>query len=91
VRFKPDSNEQEVQFDVEGWEADLVGRFFDYIINGEADKDIAALKGTTGTAPTAPTSQLVYCPRCSAPYTREIFKGQKTVQCQYCGTQIVVQ
>ena len=91
VRFKPDSREEEAQFDVEGWEADLAGRFFDYIINGEADKDIAALKGTTGTAPTAQIGQLVYCPRCSAPHTREIFRGQKTVQCEYCGTQIVVQ
>jgi DNA-directed RNA polymerase subunit RPC12/RpoP len=90
VKFKPDSNQEEVQFDVEGWEADLIGKFFDYIVGGDADKDISALKVVTGT-PATPSIQLVYCPRCSAPYTREIFKGQKTVQCQYCGTQIVVQ
>jgi DNA-directed RNA polymerase subunit RPC12/RpoP len=90
VRFKTDSREEDTQFDVEGWEADLILRFYDYIIKGEADKDIAALKGTTATQ-AAPTMQILHCSRCSAPYTREIFRGQKTVQCEYCGTQIVVQ
>jgi hypothetical protein len=90
VRFKPDSREEDAQFDVEGWEADLVGRFFDYIIDGDADKDIAVLKGTAETA-APPSVQVVTCSRCFAPYTREIFKGQKTVQCEYCGAQIVVQ
>jgi DNA-directed RNA polymerase subunit RPC12/RpoP/chromosome segregation ATPase len=91
VRFKPDSREEDAQFDVEGWEADLIGRFFDYIIDGDADKDIAVLRGTAGTTAAAPLVQVVYCSRCFAPYTREIFKGQKTVQCEYCGTQIIVQ
>jgi len=91
VRFKPDSREEDAQFDVEGWEADLITRFFDYIIDGDADKDIAELRGTSATAAAPPPVQVVTCSRCFAPYTREIFKGQKTVQCEYCGAQIVVQ
>jgi DNA-directed RNA polymerase subunit RPC12/RpoP len=89
VKFKSSSGQEETQFDVEGSEADIIKRFFGYLINGEADKDIAKIRGTTTTA--APTKQLVQCPRCFAPYTREVYKGQKTVQCEYCGTQIVIQ
>ncbi len=89
VRFKPDSRQSEAQFDVEGGEADTIKTFFDYLITGEADKDISKIKGTTITAPAS--RQIVNCPRCHAPYTREVFKGQKTVKCEYCGTQIVIQ
>ncbi len=89
VKFKSSTGQEETQFDVKGNEADIIKRFFDYLISGEADKDIAKIKGTTPTA--APTKQLVRCPNCFAPYTREVYKGQKTVQCEYCGTQIVIE
>ncbi len=89
VRFKPDSRQQDAQFDVEGWEADAVTKYFDYIIDGGADKDIASIKGTSVTE--KPSLQLVSCSRCHAPYTREVFKGQKSVQCDYCGAQILVE
>ena len=89
VRFKPDSRQEDAQFDVEGWEADAVTKYFDYIIDGEAEKDIAAIKGTSATA--KPTVKLVTCSVCHAPYKREVFKGQKSVQCEYCGAQIVLE
>lgn len=88
-RFKPDSREEDTQFDVEGWEADAVTKYYDYIIDGEADKDIAAIKGTSSAA--KPSLQLAICSHCHAPYKREIFKGQKSVQCDYCGAQIVLE
>jgi DNA-directed RNA polymerase subunit RPC12/RpoP len=89
IRFKPECRVDETPFDVKGWEADVIGRFFSYVMGGEADKDIAATRGTP--AATAPTIQLARCSRCGAPYTREIYRGQTSVQCEYCGTQIVVQ
>ena len=89
VKFKSSTRQEETQFDVKGNEADIITRFFDYLINGEADRDIAKVKGTKTT--TTPTKQLVVCPHCFAPYTREVYKGQKVVQCEYCGTQIVIQ
>ncbi len=89
VRFKPERRLEETPFDVRDWEADVIGRFFSYVMGGEADRDIAAVKGTP--AATAPTIQLARCSRCGAPYTREIYRGQTSVQCEYCGTQIVVQ
>ena len=91
VRFKRESGQQEAQFDVEGWEADATERFFNYIISGDADKDIATIKGTSPITPETPGIQVVYCTHCHAPYTREIYKGQKSVQCDYCKAQIVVQ
>jgi len=89
IRFKPERQIEETPFDVKGWEADVIGRFFSYVMGGEADRDIATIRGTA--IKPAPTIQLVRCSRCSAPYTREVYKGQTSVQCEYCGTQIVVQ
>ena len=89
IRFKPERQLEETPFDVKGWEADVIGRFFGYVMGGEADRDIATIRGTP--VKTAPTIQLVRCSRCSAPYTREVYKGQTSVQCEYCGTQIVIQ
>jgi hypothetical protein len=89
VRFKPERRMEETPFDVKGWEAEVITRFFNYIIGGEADRDIAQLKGTPATV--APAIQIVRCSHCGAPYTQEIFKGQTTVKCEYCGTQIVIQ
>ena len=89
VRFKPERAVEETPFDVKGWEADVITRFFNYVMGGEADRDIATIRGTTAKA--APTIQVVRCSRCSAPYTQEIYKGQTSVQCEYCGTQIAIQ
>jgi DNA-directed RNA polymerase subunit RPC12/RpoP len=89
IRFKPERGLAETPFDVKGWEADVIMRFFNYIIGGEADRDIAQVRGIP-TATTAPTIQVVRCSNCNAPYTQEIFKGQTSVKCEYCGTQIII-
>jgi DNA-directed RNA polymerase subunit RPC12/RpoP len=89
LRFKPELQLGEVPFDVKDWEADVITRFFKYIIGGEADSDIAAVKGTTVAK--EPTAKVLRCPNCSAPYTDEILKGQTTVQCKYCGATILLQ
>jgi hypothetical protein len=88
IRFKPERGLAETPFDVKGWEADIITRFFSYIIGGEADKDIASIRGTP--VKEAPTIQLVRCSHCGAPYTREIYKGETSVKCEYCGTSIVI-
>jgi len=88
IRFKPERRLDETPFDVKDWEADVITRFFQYIIGGEADRDIATVKGIT--VKEAPTIQVVRCPHCGAPYTKEIYKGQTSVQCEYCGTSIIL-
>ncbi|MBS7621451.1 hypothetical protein KEJ32_05000, partial [Candidatus Bathyarchaeota archaeon] len=89
IRFKPERGLEETPFDVKGWEADVITRFFQYIIGGEADRDIAAIKGITPKE--APTIRIIRCPHCGAPHTKEIYKGQTSVQCEYCGTAIMIQ
>lgn len=89
IRFKPERQLGETPFDVKGWEADVITRFFNYIIGGEADRDIATIRGTS--VKQAPMIQIARCPHCGAPYTDEIYKGQTSVQCKYCGTSIVIQ
>jgi len=86
IRFKPERQLQETPFDVKGWEADVITRFFSYIIGGEADRDIATIRGVT--VKEAPVIQIVRCPNCGAPYTKEVYKGQTAVQCEYCRTSI---
>lgn len=85
INFKPDTRLEETTFDVKDWEADMVMRFFNYIVGGEADRDIAAVKGLPAKAPAI---QIVRCSHCGAPYTKEVYRGQTTVQCEYCGTTI---
>lgn len=89
VRFKPECRVEETSFDVKGWEADVISRFFNYIIGGEADRDIAQIRGIPSNV--TPAIKVVRCTHCDAPYTQEIFKGQTSVKCEYCGTQIIIQ
>jgi DNA-directed RNA polymerase subunit RPC12/RpoP len=89
VRFKPDSGLEEIPFDVKGEEVDMTTKFFNYIISGEADVDIATVRGVAPKiAP--PTVKVLRCPTCGAPYTREVYRGQTSVQCEYCGSVIPV-
>lgn len=89
VRFKKSAGQEEIQFDVEGKEADNITKFFDYIIKGDADRDITKNRGTTKTENIQ--KRLIQCSKCYAPYTREVYRGQKTVQCEYCGAQILLE
>ena len=44
IRFKPELGLEEIPFDVKGRGADAITRFFQYIIGGEADRDIAKIR-----------------------------------------------
>jgi hypothetical protein len=88
VQFKPEVGLPVTPFDVKGWEADVITRFFKYITGGEADRDIAA---SHGVAPaTAPTIKLVRCPACGAPYSGEVYQGQTSVACEYCRSAVTL-
>jgi hypothetical protein len=88
VHFRPEINLPVTPFDVKGWEADVITRFFRYVTGGEAERDIAAAKGVT--APSAPTIRLVRCPACGAPHSGEIYQGQTSVKCEYCGNEVAI-
>ncbi|MCI4331323.1 MAG: hypothetical protein L3K19_05695 [Thermoplasmata archaeon] len=88
VEFKPEVGLPVSSFDVKRWEADVTTRFFRYITGGEADRDIAATHGVTN--PVAPTIKLARCPACGAPHSGEIYQGQTSVQCEYCGAAVAI-
>lgn len=87
VHFKPDSGLVEMPFDVKSEEVDMITKFFNYIVSGEADAEIATVRGVAPKI-TLPTAKIVRCPTCGAPYTREVYRGQTSVQCEYCGSVI---
>ena len=87
VTFKPNSGQQEMKLDTDGEDADLVLRFHNFISNGEADREIDSTESSkTDERQSVP----IVCPRCSAPYSEEIYRGQTSLQCKYCGTTIPV-
>jgi len=88
VQFRPEVGVPTTPFDVRGWEADVITRFFKYVMGGEADRDIATVRGVTG--PATPTIRLVRCSSCGAPHSGEIYRGQTSVSCEYCGTTMAV-
>jgi hypothetical protein len=85
VRFKPETGLGDVKFDTRGSEGDQVIRNFEYINSGEADNDLAEAHGEEEEEREAVP---VVCPICSAPYTAEIYRGQTSLECKYCGAAI---
>jgi len=88
VQFRPEVGVPVTPYDVRGWEADVITRFYRYITGGEADRDIATVRGVA--APTAPSILLVRCAACGAPHSGEIYQGQSSVSCEYCGNTMAI-
>ncbi|MCI4349621.1 MAG: hypothetical protein L3J93_05345 [Thermoplasmata archaeon] len=88
VQFRPEVGLPVSPFDVKAWEADVITRFFRYIIGGEADRDIATVRGVSTTA--VPAIRMVRCSACGAPHSGEIYKGQTSVSCEYCGSAMAI-
>ena len=86
ITFKPESGLQEMKLDTKGNDTDLFIRFHNLISSGQADRELASLEPETKAEKNLPT----VCPRCGAPYIGEIFRGQTSVQCRYCGTTIPI-
>lgn len=87
VQFKPEVSVPMQPIDVPHAEADVVTRFYRYVVGGEADRDIQTAHG--GAAP-PPKIQLARCPSCGAPHTGEIYQGQASVKCEYCGSDMTI-
>jgi hypothetical protein len=85
VRFKPETGLKDVKFDTRGSEGDQIIHNFEYISSGEADRDLSEAHGEEEEEREAVP---VVCPICSAPYTAEIYRGQTSLECKYCGAAI---
>ena len=78
-----------MKFDTSGQDEELVTDTYNYIISGQAEKELEAVAPEVGKEKEEP--QLVICPVCSAPYNEKIYRGQSSVNCQYCGSVISIQ
>jgi hypothetical protein len=76
-----------MKLDTQGNDTDLVLRFHKFISTGEADQELTA---TEGSKVDEQKPVPIVCPRCGAPYTEEIYRGQTSLQCKYCSTTIPV-
>jgi hypothetical protein len=63
-------------------------RLFNHISMGQIDIELAKNKPIDEEPA---EKRLITCPFCSAPYRDEVYRGQLTVQCKYCGTSINIQ
>ena len=85
IKFKPDSGLEEMKLDTKGEDTDLVLHFHQFISSGKADQELE----TTESSKTEKFMPIL-CPRCDAPYSKEIYRGQTSLQCKYCGTTIQI-
>jgi len=86
VTFKDD--DKQLKLDVTGEQADELTKYYGLITSGQIDVDL----GKVMPKLQKPTEKkLITCPKCGAPYTDEVYRGQLTVQCKYCGTRITTQ
>jgi len=87
ITFKPESRLQEMKLDTKGYEADWTLRFYNFIVSGEAEKELAAMQEELGVEEKEERRPLI-CEICGAPYTDEVYRGQTSVRCRYCGAVI---
>ncbi len=86
IEFKPQSGLQPLKLDTKSDEADNIVSYYGLITTGRVDDELAKL----GKDPKKREVKVIACPRCGAPYSDEVYKGQTTVTCKYCGSSIPV-
>lgn len=91
IKFASESGIPEMKFDTSSQDAEWVTKNYNYIISGEAEKDLAATTPATANKTEKESMQLVTCKICGAPYTEKIYRGQTSVNCKYCGAAISIQ
>ena len=86
ITIKQDNTQ--LKLDTTGEQADEVIKYYGLITSGQIDLDLNKVRPKDKK----PADKLVIsCPKCGAPYTDEVYRGQQTVQCKYCGTRITTQ
>jgi DNA-directed RNA polymerase subunit RPC12/RpoP len=86
IDFK--QGDPQLKLDTKGEEADRIIRFHSLITSGQIDEELSKVKPVEQKNV---EKRVISCPKCGAPYTDEIYRGQLTVQCKYCSTAISVQ
>jgi DNA-directed RNA polymerase subunit RPC12/RpoP len=86
IDFK--QGDPQLKLDTKSEEADRIIRFHSLITSGQIDEELKKVKPVEQKNV---EKRVISCPKCGAPYTDEIYRGQLTIQCKYCGTAISVQ
>jgi len=84
ITFKPQTGLSELKLDTSNDDDEKVIQVYNHIISGEAQKELS----NDLEEDTDETKQPLTCHFCSAPITEEIFRGQTSIKCIYCGTFI---
>jgi DNA-directed RNA polymerase subunit RPC12/RpoP len=86
IDFK--QGDPQLKLDTKSEEADRIIRFHSLITSGQIDEELSKVNPVEQKNV---EKRVISCPKCGAPYTDEIYRGQLTVQCKYCSTAISVQ
>jgi len=89
IEFTPESGIPEMKLDTKGNEADWITQSYHYIVSGQADEELSATTPEPESDKESP--QLLICQICGAPYTEKIYRGQTSVNCNYCKAVITLQ
>ncbi len=90
AKFASESGLPEMKFDTTNQDAEWATKSFNYIVSGQAEKELAAVTPAI-TEAEKESPQLIVCPVCSAPYTEKIYRGQTSINCKYCGAVVSIQ
>jgi hypothetical protein len=88
AEFASETGIPEMKFDTKGQDADLVTSSYNYILSGQAEKELQLVAPELADEKEEP--QVIVCPVCSAPYHEKIYRGQTSANCQYCGAVISI-
>jgi hypothetical protein len=86
IEFKQQT-ESQMKLDTKGEEADLVIKYYGLITSGQIDEELRKIHPSEEKSI---EPKILSCPKCGAPYSEEVYRGQMTVQCKYCNTMISV-
>jgi transcriptional regulator NrdR family protein len=87
VEFTKDSGVSNMRFDTSGQDADWVTHSFNAISSGQVEEELAKVTPLIGKSK---EPQLVTCHICGAPYTEKIYRGQTSINCNYCGAVVAL-
>jgi hypothetical protein len=79
ISFKPSVGLGELKFDLGNRDVESLVNYFSLISSGQLDKETEETMLEEG-------DKMIRCPFCNAPYSEEIYRGQTTLICMYCGT-----
>jgi len=87
IQFKPESHIKEMKIDTTNEDAENILRFFNWIVSGKADLELDEGKEDDDKRDNYENLEIL-CSFCGAPYRNEVYRGQTTIQCDYCGAMI---